>query len=72
MSKAEDILKEVESREENEPEQPKPELEPEMAQWLLRILDCELPLKGHKDRNNMQVVSEKLVAIANWNEKDVT
>lgn len=48
----------------------KPELTPEMAQWLVTKLDCPVQLDSHAERNNFASVINKLIAIANWKDPE--
>ena len=54
------------------PESEKPVIDAELALFLLKILDCELgSLRGHQDRNNLQICVQVLQNIVNWQDKEV-
>ena len=47
-----------------------PVLTAKEAAYLVQRLDCPIPLSGHQDRNNFQMVITKLIQIAQWQEND--
>ena len=51
-------------------QEPKPELTPQMAEYLLTKLDQPIHCDGINDRNNLAIATATLARIANWKEDE--